>query len=221
MPDTPMLNPAAQSLDLNPVYQNLRLQFSNAEVELAALQEQYRTSQRQVARLRSDVDKISQVETDIKRLNRDYGVVEIRYQALLRRWETLESKKRLDPVVDHVQFNILEPPFAPARPVAPNRPAMLIVVSIFALGAGAAIAFGLSQLKPVFFTRQSVTRFAGLPVLGSVSFITSPDDVVVRKRMAAVWVGANLSLLLLTVLVITFERTGSEMLRTLLGGPGV
>ena len=221
LPGTPMLNPAAQSLDANPVYQSLRLQFSNAEVELAALQEQYRTSQRQVARLRTDVDKISQVETDLKRLNRDYGVVESRYHELLRRWETLESKKRLDPVVDQVQFKILEPPFAQARPVAPNRPAMLVVVSMFAFGVGAAIAFGLSQLKPVFFTPHSVTRFVGLPVLGSVSFITSPDDIVVKKRMAVVWAGANLSLVLLTVLVITFEQTGSEMLRTLLGGPGV
>ena len=221
MPDMPMIDPAAQSLDMNPVYQNLRLQMSNAEVELAALQEQYSTSQRLVARLRSDVDKISQVETDLKQLNRDYGVVEDRYQQLLQRWETLQSKKRLDPVTDQVQFNILEPPFAPAEPVAPNRPLMLIVVLVFALGAGAAIAFGLNQLKPVFFTRHSVKRIAGLPVLGSVSLIASPDDIVVRKRMAVVWAGANLSLVLLAVLVITFERTVSEMLRTLLGGVGV
>jgi len=107
------------------------LQLSNAEVELAALQEQYRTSQRQVAQLRSDVDKISQVEIDLKQLNRDYGVVESRHQELLRRWETLKSKQRLDPVTDKVQFNILEPPFAPARPVAPNRPIMLITALIF------------------------------------------------------------------------------------------
>ena len=98
---------------------------------------------------------------------------------------------------------------------------MLNVVLIFALGAGVAIAFGLNQLKPVFYTRHSVMRIAGLPVLGSVSLIASPDDIVVKKRMAAVWAGANLGLVLLAVLVITFERTVSEMLRTLLGGAGV
>jgi len=221
MPSTPMLNPATQSLDTNPVYQNLRLQLSNAEVELAALQEQYRTSQRQVAQLRSDVDKISQVEIDLKQLNRDYGVVESRHQELLRRWETLKSKQRLDPVTDKVQFNILEPPFAPARPVAPNRPIMLITALIFGLGAGAAIAFGLNQLKPVFFTRHSVTRIAGLPVLGSVSMIMSPDDMVVRRRMAVVWAGATLSLFLVAIAVVTFERPVSLMLRTLLAGAGV
>jgi len=217
----PMVDRTGQSLDMNPVYQNLRLQMSNAEVELAALQEQHRTNQRLVARLRADVDKISQVETDLKQLNRDYGVVEGRYQQLLQRWETLQSKRRLDPVTDDVQFNILEPPFAPAKPIAPNRQAMLPAVLIFALGAGAAVAFGLNQLKPVFFTSRSVVRVAGLPVLGSVSLIASPDDIVVKRRMTAVWAGANLSLVLLAILVITFERTVSEMLRTLLGGVGV
>jgi len=221
MPNTSVVDPAAQSLDANPVYQDLRLQLSNAEVELAALREQYNTSQRDVAQLRSDVDKISQVETDLKRLNRDYGVVESRHQELLRRWETLQSKKRLDPVTDDVQFNILEPPFAPAQPVAPNRPIYLIAVLILAFGTGGAIAFGLNQLKPVFFTRHSVTRIVGLPVLGSVSMIASPDKIVVQKRMAAVWATANVCLVLLAVLVIVFEHSVSEALRIMLGGAGV
>jgi len=221
MPSTSVINPAAQSLDTNPVYQDLRLQLSNAEVELAALREQYNTSQREVAQLRSDVDKISQVETDFKRLNRDYGVVENRHQELLRRWETLQSKKRLDPVTDPVQFNILEPPFAPAIPVAPNRPIFLIAILILAFGTSGAVAFGLNQLKPVFFTRHSVTRIARIPVLGSVSMIVSPDKIVVQKRMAAVWATANVCLVLLAVLVIVFERSVSEALRMMLGGAGV
>ena len=217
----PTVDLATQSLDLNPVYQDLRLQHSNAEVELAALQEQYSASQREVERLRSDVDKISQVEIDLKRLNRDYGVVEDRHQELLRRWETLKSKQRLDPVTDQVQFNILEPPFAPAKPVAPYRPTLLIMALILSIGAGAAVAFGLNQLRPVFYTRHSVSRVAGLPVLGSVSMLMSPDDIVVRKRMTMVWAGATLSLFLLAVVVVVFERPVSLTLRTMLDGVGV
>lgn len=221
MPNTPIIDPAAQSLDANPVYQSLRLQFSNAEVELAALQEQHASNLRRVARLRDDVDKIAQVEVDLKRLNRDYGVVEGRHQELLKRWETLQSKKRLDPVTDQVQFNILEPPFAPVNPVAPNRPLLLIVVLIFSIGAGAAVSFGLNQLKPVFFTRRSISSIVGLPVLGSVSLIISPDEIVIKKRMAMVWTGASLSLVLFAILAITFERPISNALRVLLGGVSV
>ena len=157
------------------------------------------------------------VETDFKKLNRDYGVVESRHQELLRRWETLQSKKRLDPVTDKVQFNILEPPFAMATPVAPNRPLLLVAVLVFALGAGGAVAFGLNQLKPVFFNRRTLSRVAGLPVLGSISMIMSPDEIAARHRKTVAWTGANLALLVLGTVVIALENPISRVLRDLTG----
>jgi polysaccharide chain length determinant protein (PEP-CTERM system associated) len=212
----PVMNPATNSLDANPVYQNLRLQLSDANVELAALTEEYSTRKAQVAQLRADVDKIGTVETDLKKLNRDYGVVEGRYQELLRRWETLQSKKRIDPVTDSVQFNIIEPPFAAALPVAPNRPLLLVAVLVFALGAGVALAFGLNELKPVFYDRRALARVSGLPVLGSVSLIMSADDMRIRRRKTVAWAGANLVLLLAGVLVITLADPVSELMRNVL-----
>ena len=221
MPPMPGVDAAGQSLNENPVYQSLRLQLSEAEVEAAALEEEYRSAQRAVAQLRADVDKISEVETNLKRLNRDYGVISGRYQELLQRWETLQSKKRIDPVTDQVQFNILEPPFAATKPVAPNRPLLLAGGLIFAIAAGLAAAFGLNQLKPVFFTRHSVRRVTGLPVLGNVSLISSPDEIQARRRVTLVWAGANLSLIGLSVLVIAFQEPLSAIVREMLGGAGV
>jgi hypothetical protein len=195
--------------------------MNEAEVELAELQSRYSESQQEVARLRANVDKIAEVETKLKRLNRDYGVVQDRHQELLKRWETLASKKRLDPVTDQVQFQILEPPFAPTEPVAPNRPLLVIAVLFLAIGAGGAAAFGLNQLKPVFFTRRSITRIGGLPVLGTVSNIMSPDEIIARKRKTFVWAGASASLVLFTALIIALEGPVSLALRVMLGGASV
>lgn len=212
-----LVNPETNSLDANPVYQNLRLQLSDANVDLAALSEEYSSRRRQVAQLRADVDKIGQVEIDLKKLNRDYDVVEARHQELLKRWETLQSKKRLDPVTDSVQFNVLEPPFAEAEPVAPDRPLLLIAALIFALGVGGAVAFGLNQLKPVFYNRRSLARVAGIPVLGSVSMIVSPDAKLAARRNTIAWVGANLTLVVMGVFVIALEGPISELMRNLTG----
>jgi len=212
---------SSQPLEANPVYQSLRLQFSNAEVELVSTQEEYRNRQREVSQLRTDVDKIAEVEAALKRLNRDYGVVEGRHQELLKRWESLQSKKRLDPVTDAVQFNIIEPPFAAAMPVAPNRPALLIVVLTFALGIGAGVAFILNQLNPVFFTRRSIGQGVGLPVLGAVSMIVSPDDLKIKRHWILAWIGANIGLFVATILVVAYENRASELLRVLGGGAGI
>lgn len=213
----PIRNPKTNSLDANPVYQNLRLQLSDADVKLAEAQEELSTRQREVYSLRADVDKIAEVETELKKLNRDYDVVESRHQELLKRWETLQSKKRLDPVTDKVQFNVLEPPFASAEPVAPNRPMLLIAVLVFAMGAGGAVAFGLNQLKPVFYTRHSIRKSVGLPVLGSVSMILSPDQIAANKRRTVAWVAANVALVITTGLVIAMENPLVRLANELFG----
>jgi polysaccharide chain length determinant protein (PEP-CTERM system associated) len=207
---------ATDSLDANPVYQNLRIQLSNAEVELAALRAELQTRQREVSRLRKDVDKIGAVETDLNRLNRDYGVVKARYQEMLKRWETLQSRKRLDPVTDNVQFTTLEPPFAPARPVGPDRPLLLTGALLFALAAGAGIAFALNQVKPVFYSRRSIASVTGVPVLGTISMLLSPAEKRKRRRRVFAWASCNALLILTTIVVIEFQWQGSALLRDLI-----
>ncbi|MDH3639585.1 MAG: hypothetical protein OES09_14155, partial [Gammaproteobacteria bacterium] len=218
----PMVStPGTAPLDLNPVYQNLRLQFSNAGVELASLEEEYRSAQRVIAQLRRDVDKIAVVETDLKKLNRDYNVISGRHQTLLGRWETLQSKRRLDPVSDLVQFNIIEPPFAAATPVAPNRPFFLIAVLLLALGVGGVVAYALNQLNPVFYTRDTLSRIAGLPVLGSVSMLLTPAEQSVRRRKTLAWAGANLAFLVVAAAAILLESRITSAVKGLLLGSGI
>lgn len=211
----------APSLETNPVYQNLRIQLSSAEVELAQLRAALRTHQDTVAQLRRDVDKIAEVETEFKQLNRDYDVIVDRHQQLLRRWEDLQAKNRLDPITDQVQFRRIEPPFAPAEPVAPNRPLLLVATLVFGLGAGVALAFGLNQVHPVFFTRRKLSRATELPVLGVISMMLSPAAMRQRKLGAFALAGSYAVLVVLTVVLIVLAEPGSALVRQLLKGAAV
>jgi polysaccharide chain length determinant protein (PEP-CTERM system associated) len=210
-----------QPLEANPVYQNLRIELSDTEVELASLRAQLATQRAQEARLREDVDKIAEVDLNLKMLNRDYSVVQGRYQELLKRRETLRSKQRLDPVTDTVQFRTLEPPFASIDPVGPNRPLLLAGLLVIAIGSGTAITFLLNQLKPVFYTRRAVRKFSGLPILGSVSLLMSPQEQHSKRIWAMGWVAACLTLILFTGVAMVFEDSGAAVVRRLLGGYSV
>jgi polysaccharide chain length determinant protein (PEP-CTERM system associated) len=209
---------SSESLDTNPVYQNLRIQLSNTEVELVELREELRTHEAAVADLRRDVDKIGQVETELKQLNRDYTVVQSRHQELLRRWEDLQAKQRLDPVTDNNQFRRIEPPFALADPVGPDRALFLSMVFVFATVAGGGVAFGLNRLRPVCFSRRAVQRVTGIPVLGSISLLLSGSAARRRDLAALAWVSSYALLILCSTLAIVFATPGAELFRRLLGG---
>ena len=79
-----------RSLDMNPVYQNLRLSLSQADADLAAIRGQMQAQQAVVGELRSRVKPIPEVEAELARLNRDYEI----NKSSTTRWCSDSSRRR-------------------------------------------------------------------------------------------------------------------------------
>lgn len=214
-PDRPAQASSTNPLDLNPVYQNMRIQLSNIDVEIAELRTKERQHQAEVTELKRLVDTIPQVEAELNRLNRDYDIVKTKYEQLVQQLETANIGESMAQSIDEVQFRIIEPPYADAEPAAPNRPLLLSAVLIFALGAGGALAFLLNQLYPVFIGKRSVTEITGLPVLTSVSLLQTDAQIAATRRNTHLLMGGALALVTVHVLVTLFAAQGSELLRAL------
>ncbi len=159
------------SLETNPVYQNMRIQLTNTDVEIASLRAQARQQRDKVGELRLLVDTIPQVEAELNRLNRDYDVVKSKYEELLQQYEIAKIGEDVKQTVDNVQFRIIDPPFSALEPAGPKRQLFLAMVFIAALALGAAVTFAHNLLNPVFFSTRSVGSIVGVPILGSVSLL--------------------------------------------------
>lgn len=173
---------AVNPLDLNPVYQNMRIQLTNTDVEIASLRARLASQQSEVNELQDLVDTVPQVEAELNRLNRDYGVVKAKYEQLLQQLETANIGEDVEQSIDDVQFRVIDPPFAASEPSGPQREMFMAMVFIGALGAGGALAFLWNTLSPVFFSGRMVSEIAGIPVLGSVSLMLSTADAKARRN---------------------------------------
>ena len=203
-------------LDLNPVYQNMRIQLSNTEVEIATLRAEYSQQQDDVNRLRTLVDTIPQVEAELSRLNRDYDVIKAKHQQLLYQLETASIGEDVSASIDEIQFRVIDPPYSEFRPVGPNRTLWLIGVFVAALAVSTALAFGLNQLNPTFVGHRSVTDVLGIPVLASVSLLQSEAEMRSESRsLLAIQVSAILLLATFAV-VVYFADVGSPLVRDFL-----
>ncbi len=76
---------AASPLDTNPVYQQMKISLADADGRIASLTVRVQEYEKRVAALREMIDTIPEVETELKRLNRDYSVTKQNYEALLSR----------------------------------------------------------------------------------------------------------------------------------------
>ena len=200
-------------LDLNPVYQNMRIQLSNVDVEIAALRAERDQHRRDVATLRRSVDTIPQVEAELNRLNRDYDVVKAKHQELLQQLEIANIGEDVSRSIDEVQFRVIDPPFSDTSPVGPNRPVLLTLVLMLAVGAGGALSFLMNQLNPTFIGNRSVSDVLGIPVLASVSLLQTTEERQAEQRGHRLLQAAAAALLVSFIVVTLFAAKGSMLFR--------
>jgi polysaccharide chain length determinant protein (PEP-CTERM system associated) len=196
----------AQSLKTNPVYQGIRLDLNRVEVQIAELQRDIGQRQARVADLQRLVNSVPEVEAELARLNRDYEVTRGQYQQLVQRLETAKLSEDAEKT-GVVSFQIIDPPVAAFKPVAPNRPLLLTGILILALGAALAAAYLLNQMRPVFFNVRMLADIMGLPVLGAVSAAWVDRGKFQARKQWMVFGGATA--LLLTTFVAALLLHGA------------
>lgn len=204
---------AARALDINPVYQNLRIELSRTQVELAELRQQITEVEGAVGSLRSRVDTIPQIEAELTRLNRDYEVNRAQHQQLLQRLESARLSEQAEASTENIKFRVIEPVAMPVIPIGPNRGLLMSAVLILALGAGVAMAVVISQIKPVFLSRAMLKDITGLPVLGTVTFLQAHERAPFYRTQPVLVGAAFIGLLVAYSLGIALAESVSRLLR--------
>jgi polysaccharide chain length determinant protein (PEP-CTERM system associated) len=190
----------ARSLDMNPVYQNIRISLSSTEAELAELRGEIAAQEASVGRLRSRVDAIPAVEAELKRLTRDYEVQRDQYNTMLQRIESARISTAAEQSTDEVKFRVINPPVVPGEAAEPDRRLLSFGVLLISVLAGLGLAMLLAQIRPAIHSRQTLRNVTGLPVIGSVSMLMSRVAVPWYRSQSAL-VGGALGLLVLAWLV--------------------
>lgn len=165
----------------NPVYQQAQSQINAVDVEIAALRSELAVHQQNAAQLRSLMDTAPEAEAEYARLTRDYDVVKTQYNELVSRLDRARISEDAEQT-GVVRFEVIDPPTVSLKPVAPKRPLLISLVLIAGLASGAALAFVLSQLRPVFDNVRTLGEITSLPVLGAVSLIWRERHRAERKR---------------------------------------
>lgn len=174
--------PGRQVAATNPVYQQIKISLAEAEAQVAALRARLGSMQSQLDQLRANANRIPALEAELVQLNRDYDVLKQNYQTLVARRESALMAEEVDASVQMADFRVIDPPRATPRPVFPNRPLLIGVALVAALGAGAAVALGLSQLFPRVADATILRTITQRPVLGTISMQMDPR-MMVRARL--------------------------------------
>ena len=189
----------------NPAWASLVAIKSERQASVEALQARRAALQSNFAALMASQASEPTVAAEANRISRDYDVLRQNYEKLLQDREALRTRGEVEDKASQFRFDIIQQPTVPQKPAAPNRPLLLLGVLIIGLGAGAAVAYALAQLKSSFATSQKLERAFNLPVIGAISLTVSDAARAIEAKRLKQFAGACAGLVGVFVVLIAIE----------------
>ena len=109
----------------------------------------------------------------------------------------------------------------PFDPVSPKRFLLIPLTLLVGLGIGAAVAYLLQQMRPVFVSGQGLAAFTGLPLLGVVSLMW-PERQQLAARKSYLRYGLLAGCLVFVCAILLWKQEPwSSAIRRMLGDRSV
>jgi polysaccharide biosynthesis transport protein len=167
----------------NPMFVTLRSMQAEKVATASALSARKSQLEGEINRilaLQTSNPEFSQEQTAI---DRDYQALKAQYDKLVSTREEVRLRGQVQTQTDAVRFNVIDPPSEPRIPDAPNRPLLLTIVLLAAIGGGLGAAFAFGQVKTTYPTAAKLEKASGLPVIGSITeVVRAPERLLRRKR---------------------------------------
>jgi polysaccharide chain length determinant protein (PEP-CTERM system associated) len=204
---------SSSSTEFNPVYQDLKIEATKADVEVEALKVQLSEQQRIVENLKGLVDSIPEVEAKLAELNRDYEVTHQRYLELVDRRESARLSDMADQSSSEMTIRVIEAPVVPVLPSGPERKLFLFVMLIASLGTGLGWCLLKYTIKPTITNSRQLRQEFEIPIFGSVSNTLTRAHLVKRSIQMTSFLSAISLLVIMFGFVIWFIDPCTDIVR--------
>lgn len=189
----------------NPVYQDLQKALYSTQVNIGTLSTSIALQKKQISDLKGKIDHITDVQTNLRQLTRNYDATQKQYNELITRLNTAQISQDATHSGNNLKFSVVDPPYVPLIPVSPKRGLLLALVFVFALGVGGVFAFFMHQITPVFLNMKSLRELGDYTVLGAFSMIVSKTQKNLYRRELVGFSATLILLLVVAVLGIVFD----------------
>ena len=177
----------------NPAYIQLQAQLEAADAKIIALKHQKTRLKQKLDDYAQRLTETPQVEREYSSIQRDLTNATNEYQAIRAKLTSAQIGEQLEKDSKGERFEIVEPPILPEKPVSPNRPAILFVSFVLALGAGIGFASVAESFDNSVRGSKGLAFAAGAPPLAVIPYLESDREKTQRRnrkiRRAAAAIG--------------------------------
>jgi polysaccharide chain length determinant protein (PEP-CTERM system associated) len=166
------------------------------DAELANLKEEDTRLRASIAEVERRLQSMPERQQEFQVVSRDRQTAKDLYDSLLKRYEEAQLMESMETDRQGERFRVLEAAVAPEGPSAPNRPFILLIGVLAAIGLAGAAVVAAEQVDTSFHSLDELKTFTNVPVLATV-------PVIAPGRGRQVWRAAFVSASILIVVGIS------------------
>ncbi len=166
----------------NPAYISVQTQLDAAKADLQTLRGQERDFKAQLADYNKRLDAMPQAERELQLLTREHDNAVAKYQAIKSKQVDARLGEQMEQDRKGERFSLIDPPALPQTPVSPNRPAILFLSLVLALGGGFGFAFMAESMDTSVRGIKGVVALLNMPPLAAIPYMQNKQDVSKRRK---------------------------------------
>ncbi len=196
----------------NPAYIQIQTQIEASDTEIRSLRIKQTGLKKRLDDYEQRLIETPQVEREYSSLTRDLQNTVMEYQDIRTKLTAAEIAQELEKDSKGERFVIIEPPILPEEPVSPNRPAILFLSLVLALGSGIGYAAIGESLDDTVRGRKSLSLAIGAAPLAVIPYLATDTEIRKHKRTVAARASAVAAAIILAVAMVHYLWTPLDVL---------
>lgn len=201
--------PAGSSADQrrspdNPAYVTLQAQKNSTENEIRSLKTKREGLEKKRAELEQRLATMPQVEGEYRNIARDLQNATTQYQEINAKEMQAQIAQQLETESKGERFTLIEPPILPEEPVKPNRPAIIFMSLILALGAGLGYAAVAESMDSTVRGAKGVLATLQVAPLAVIPYLASDRETAAQRKHRRMVVYGAVAIVFAAVVLVHF-----------------
>jgi protein tyrosine kinase modulator len=211
----PDATPAPKSAPVtpdNPAYITLRTQLEATNSDINAYKGKLNKLNEKVDVYEQRLQETPQVEREYRGIVRDLQNSTQRYQEIKAKQMSAEIAQAMEKERKGEKFTLIDPPFLPEEPISPNRPAIIFLSLVLALGAGIGSAAAAESMDSVVRGTKGVISILNTAPLAVIPYLASDADIGRVKKRRWLMIAGVITGIIVVLLLINFLYSPLDVL---------
>jgi uncharacterized protein involved in exopolysaccharide biosynthesis len=166
----------------NPAYITLMAQLKRADIQIALMESKQEKLRQKIDDYESRLLQMPRIEGTYRDLLRDYTGATNQYQEIKAKQRMAEVAQELEKERKGEKFTLIEPAALPEEPISPNRPAIIFLSLVLALGAGVGSAAIAESMNSAVRGAKGLTALLHTAPLAVIPYIENAAESTRHKQ---------------------------------------